>query len=266
MVSVVGGAKTIDAPFMFEDSGINKINGKYYYSYCTNWTGSVDGKPIDRGDCPTANIAVMVSDTPMGDYKYVGCVLKNPGTFFSGASGNNHHCFMEFKGQMYAFYHTKRDTLKVGTMNDYRTTYVNKLNMGDKEDFTNNDGSIANTPMTTGGVESIAGLNPYETVEAETFAIADTVGTVLNTETGSNADWSVNYSVFNGKMGGYIGVADVDFGNDGASEIVMKLSDTNSDKYNELAAKLSKKITGKHTIYFVFDKCGILMDSWKFKK
>lgn len=266
MVSVVGGAKTIDAPFMFEDSGINKINGKYYYSYCTNWTGSVDGKPIDRDDCPTANIAVMVSDTPMGDYKYVGCVLKNPGTYFSGATGNNHHCFMEFKGQMYAFYHTKRDTLKIGTMEDYRTTYVNKLNMGDNGNFTNNDGSIADTKMTTGGVESIASLNPYETVEAETFAIADTVGTVLNTEAGSNADWSVNYSIFNGKMGGYIGVADVDFGNDGASEVSMKLSDINSDKYNELSAKLNKKITGKHTIYFVFEKCGILMDSWKFKK
>lgn len=266
MVSVVGGAKTIDAPFMFEDSGINKINGKYYYSYCTNWTGSVDGKPIDRSDCPTANIAVMVSDTPMGDYKYVGCVLKNPGTFFSGASGNNHHCFMEFKGQMYAFYHTKRDTLKVGTRNDYRTTYVNKLNMGDKEDFTNNDGSIANTPMTTGGVPGIASLNPYETVEAETFAIADTVGTVLNTETSSNADWAVNYSVYNGKMGGYIGVADADFGTDGASEVTMKLSDTKSDRYREQSAKLNKKITGKHTIYFVFEQCGILMDSWKFKK
>lgn len=261
MVSVVGAAKTIDAPCMFEDSGINKINGKYYYSYCTNWDGS-----IDRDDCPVAAIGVMVSDTPMGDYKYVGCVLKNPGTYFSGATGNNHHCFMEFKGQMYAFYHTKRDTLKIGTKADYRTTYVNIMDLGDNGDFTNKDGSIADTKMTTGGVESIASLNPYETVEAETFAIADTVGTVLNTEASSNADWAVNYSVFNGKMGGYIGVADVDFGNDGASEVAMKLSDINSDKYNELSAKLSKKITGKHTIYFVFEKCGILMDSWKFKK
>ena len=67
-------------------------------------------------------------------------------------------------------------------------------------------------------------------------------------------------------MGGYIGVADVDFGSDSASEVVMKLSDTNSDAYKEIKAALKKKVTGKHTVYFVFDKLGILMDSWKFNK
>ena len=266
MVSVDGAAKTIDAPFMFEDSGINKIGNKYYYSYCTNWTGSIDGKPIDRDDCPTANIAVMVSDSPMGDYKYVGCVLKNPGTYFSGASGNNHHCFTEFKGQMYAFYHTKKDSLKLGTKNDFRTTYVNMLNLGDNGNFTNADGSIADTKMTTGGVDSTANLDPYKTVEAETFAIADTVGTVLNSEKSSQSDWTVNYSVFNGRPGGYIGVANADFGSDGASEITMKLGDTSSEAYKDFGAKLNKKITGKHTIYFVFEKCGVRMDSWSFKK
>ena len=234
MVSVDGAAKTIDAPFMFEDS--------------------------------TANIAVMVSDSPMGEYTYVGCVLKNPGTYFSGASGNNHHCFTEFKGQLYAFYHTKRDSLKIGTKEDFRTTYVNKLNMGENNNFTNADGSIAITPMTTGGVQGIASLDPYKTVEAETFAMANTVGTVLNAEASTNQDWLTNYSVYNGKPGGYIGVADADFGTEGASEVVMKVSDTSLDTYKELSAKLRNKVTGKHTIYFVFEKCGVLMDSWSFKK
>lgn len=38
MISLDGDPVTIDAPYMFEDSGINKIGDKYYYSYCTNWT------------------------------------------------------------------------------------------------------------------------------------------------------------------------------------------------------------------------------------
>lgn len=265
MVSVDGAAKTIDAPFMFEDSGINKIGNKYYYSYCTNWTGSIDGVTIDRADCPTANIAVMVSDDPMGEFEYVGCVLKNPGTYF-GAAGNNHHCFTEFNGTLYAFYHTKKDTIAMGTKEDFRTTYVNELNLGENGNFMNKDGSIANTTMTVAGVDAVATVNPYETVEAETFAMADTVGTALNTETNSNQDWLTNYSLYNGKIGGYVGVANVDFGTDGASEVVMKLSDTNSDAYKELSAKLNKKVTGTHTIYFVFGKCGVLMDSWTFKK
>lgn len=260
MVSLDGEPKMIDAPFAFEDSGINKIGGKYYYSYCTNWDGN-----IERPNCPPAQIAVMVSDSPMGEFKYVGCVLKNPGHYF-GASGNNHHCFVEFKGQMYAFYHTKRDTLKVGTKADYRTTYADILNMGENNDFTNKDGSIADTKMTVGGVSGIASLDPYQTVEAETFAMANKVGTVRNADKSSNKDWLTNYSVYNGVPGAYIGLANVEFGSDGASEVTLKLSDTTTDAYKEQTVKLRKKVTGKHTIYFVFGKCGVQMDSWSFKK
>lgn len=45
MTSVVGSASTIDAPFMFEDSGLHKYNGTYYYSYCINFGGT---HPADK--------------------------------------------------------------------------------------------------------------------------------------------------------------------------------------------------------------------------
>lgn len=38
MISVLGEAVTIPAPYMFEDSGINKFDGKYYYTYCSNFS------------------------------------------------------------------------------------------------------------------------------------------------------------------------------------------------------------------------------------
>lgn len=260
MVSLAGDPVTIDAPYMFEDSGINKINGKYYYSYCTNWDN------IEGRDVGIANIAVMESDNPMTGFKYVGCVLKNPGSYF-GASGNNHHCFAEFKGQYYAFYHTKKDTLAVGTKGDYRTTYANVLDLGENGDFTNKDGSVADTKMTVTGVSSIASVNPYNTIEAESFAIANQVGTIANGEASSNALWNgANYSLYNTEVGSYVGVADVDFGDDGASTVTMKLSDTSMTEYKECVAALNKKVTGKHTVYFVFEKTNILADSWSFDK
>ncbi len=46
----------------------------------------------------------------------------------------------------------------------------------------------------------------------------------------------------------------------------MKLGQTGSEEYKEVAVPLNKKLTGKHTIYFEFGKCGVLMDSWSFKK
>ncbi len=262
MVSLAGDPVTIDAPYMFEDSGINKIGDKYYYSYCTNWT-NVSGRDET---IPAANIAVMESDNPMTGFKFVGCVLKNPGTYF-GASGNNHHCFAEFKGTWYAFYHTKKDTLALGTKADYRTTYADILNLGENGNFTNKDGSVADTKMTAAGVTAVGTVNPYNTIEAESFAIANQVGTIANNEASSNALWNgANYSLYNTEAGSYIGVANVDFGDDGASTVSMKLSDTSMTEYKECIAQLSQKVTGKHTVYFVFEKTNILTDSWKFDK
>lgn len=262
MVSLAGDPVTIDAPYMFEDSGINKIGDKYYYSYCTNWT-NVSGRDEN---IPAANIAVMESDNPMTGFKFVGCVLKNPGTYF-GASGNNHHCFAEFKGTWYAFYHTKKDTLALGTKADYRTTYADILNLGENGNFTNKDGSVADTKMTAAGVTAVGTVNPYNTIEAESFAIANQVGTIANNEASSNALWNgANYSLYNTEVGSYIGVADVDFGDDGASTVSMKLSDTSMTEYKECVAALNKKATGKHTVYFVFEKTNVLTDSWKFNK
>lgn len=262
MVSLDGDPVTIDAPYMFEDSGINKIGDKYYYSYCTNWT---DFSGRDE-NVPTANIAVMESDNPMTGFKFVGCVLKNPGTYF-GASGNNHHCFAEFKGTWYAFYHTKKDTLALGTKGDYRTTYADILNLGENGNFKNKDGKIADTKMTAKGVTAVGTVNPYNTIEAESFAIANQVGTIANSEASSNALWNgANYSLYNTEVGSYIGVANVDFGDDGASTVSMKLSDTSMTEYKECVAALNKKVTGEHTVYFVFEKTNVLTDSWKFDK
>lgn len=62
---------------MFESSGIHKYNGKYYYSYCTNFGPRPQGE-----DVPAAGeIAYMISDNPMGPFTYVGNVLKNPHHF-----------------------------------------------------------------------------------------------------------------------------------------------------------------------------------------
>ncbi|MBO9600686.1 MAG: family 43 glycosylhydrolase, partial [Cohnella sp.] len=64
MISVVGEAKTIPAPFMFEDAGINKVNGTYYYTYCSNFYQGV--RP--EGSPPAGEIAYMTSDSPMGPW------------------------------------------------------------------------------------------------------------------------------------------------------------------------------------------------------
>ena len=89
----------LEVPYLFEDSGINKIDEKYYYSYCSNF--STDGNTLGLH---SGAIQYMVSDNPMGPFEYVGEVFENPGVFFE-CSGNNHHAIFEFKGKMYIAYH-----------------------------------------------------------------------------------------------------------------------------------------------------------------
>ncbi|WP_164779735.1 family 43 glycosylhydrolase, partial [Paenibacillus kobensis] len=70
MISLNGSAVTIDAPYMFEDSGIHKYNGKYYYSYCINFSGT------HPAAYPAGEIGYMVSNSPMGPFTYTGHFLK----------------------------------------------------------------------------------------------------------------------------------------------------------------------------------------------
>lgn len=100
MISLAGTPQVIDAPYLFEDTGINKINGKYYFSYCSSW--SAGSSNLGMSACA---IEYMVSDSPMGPFTYKGEAFKNIGVFF-GTGGNNHHTIQYFKNHYYLFYHT----------------------------------------------------------------------------------------------------------------------------------------------------------------
>ncbi|MCX7657144.1 MAG: family 43 glycosylhydrolase, partial [Oscillospiraceae bacterium] len=62
MISTVGEAVTIDAPFMFEDSGINKIGNTYYYSYCSNFSSRDGAKGTNIPEA--GEIIYMTSNSP----------------------------------------------------------------------------------------------------------------------------------------------------------------------------------------------------------
>ncbi len=157
MISVKGVAKTIDAPWLFEDSGINKFNGKYYYSYCTNW----NDRAGDAGAPPRASIAYMVSDNPLGPFEYQGYTMTNPN------NGNNHHWIFTFRGKNYIAYHTQKISENLGLGGgSYRNVYISDFNVGTdiKLPMQKPDTSFAGA-----GVEQSGSFNPYETVRASTM-------------------------------------------------------------------------------------------------
>lgn len=212
MTSTVGDAAAIDAPGLFEDSGIHKYNGKYYYSYSSNFE---NGKGMDIVDPGT--IYYLVSDSPMGPFESpiegepAGKVLDNMYVFFK-TGGNNHHAIFEFRDTPYIVYHA--ETLGLAVEGDstklkgYRTPHINKLEYDENN-------VIKPVIADYKGVEQLEKLNPYEKIEAETIAWNSgiTVEAIETPDICICADMKVRAL----KDGGYVSVAGADFGSEGAN-------------------------------------------------
>ena len=156
MISLVGEPQVIDAPYVFEDSGINRIGDTYYYSYCSNW--QTDGNSLGM---TSGAIEYMTSDSPMGPFTYGGELFVNQGRFF-GLWGNNHHSIVEFKGVHYLVYHNRPVEKSMGLTGNYRSPQIDVLPV-------NADGSLGPVKGTMQGVAQLETLNPYQPVSARTM-------------------------------------------------------------------------------------------------
>ena len=153
MISLAGNPVTIDAPWVFEDSGINKVGNIYFYSYCTNWSGGPYGN---------ARIAYMTSNNPLGPFTYQGTCFNNPGDFF-GTVGNNHHTIISFKNQFYIFYHAEwLNQESYGSQLGYRTTHVDVMPFS--------DGKFGNAIGTLTGVTQLSNFDPFRQNRFNTMA------------------------------------------------------------------------------------------------
>lgn len=259
MTSVSGTPAGIDAPYILEDSGINKIGNKYYYSYCSNWNTS--------NGFNNAAIEYMVSDRPMGPYKYAGEIMKNPGVFFPGSTGNNHHSIFEFRGKQYMAYHTRAvESATIRKSLGYRSTQIDPISVG--------QGKIDPLTPTMKGPGQLSYVNPYETVQAET---------IFN-QGGINVAGSGDTYVTDIQTGDFTSVKGVNFskgvtnitakvrsGGTGAIEIrvgsatgnmigKINVSNTNG-QFREFSGTVNS-VSGVQNVYFVYNG-SFEFDSWK---
>ncbi|MCR4734563.1 MAG: family 43 glycosylhydrolase [Treponema sp.] len=196
----------IDAPWLFEDSGINKFGDTYYYSYCANWDARPAGSD-PKVTPPIATIAYMTSKNPLGPFEYQGYTLKNPSAYFGpDAGGNNHHWIFEFKGKQYIAFHAptveKQLRLEKG---GYRSLFIADFKI-------NEDGSLPIQTATKKGVEQVGKFNPYCQVAAATMHSSNGIG-VTSSQT-----------IVNIKDNAYLCIKGVDLSS-GASKIKFNLSE-----------------------------------------
>lgn len=272
MISIDGEAKEIDAPCMFEDSGIFKYGDKYYYSYCSNFMS-----PHKDGYPGYGTICYMVSDNPMGPFKYAGEVFENPQIWF-GVGGNNHHATFVYEGKSYFIYHAQTlskaqeeaQGLAPGTLTKgYRSTHIDPIEL-------NSDGTIRPIKGTYEGISQLKTVNPYERIDAETVAWNAGIKIADCAEEGKLFK-NFNRQITDIQDGDWTSVAQAAFGNRGAAEFTVKAASKSGgqieihmdspegalvgtvnveatgseDTFKEFSCKLDR-ITDTHNVFLVF--------------
>ncbi len=263
MVHIEGEPQVIDAPFLFEDSGINKIGDTWYYTYCTNWQDRKESK--DPNKMPVAVIGYMTSKNPLGPFEYKGYTLENPGTYF-GSWGNNHHWIFSFRGKWYIAYHTQTLEKMVGCeKGGYRNVFINDFAV-------NKDGSLPIQKVTKKGVEQLNSFALGGVVPAATFAASRNVA-VTNKQ-----------SLVSVKDGAYVCIKGVQFTGrekafeaergcaegksiklliDGFGGNGTEICEAKSDKTGSVKGTING-VSGVHDLYIVLPE-GVELINWSIK-
>ena len=232
MMSLVGVPKVIDAPYLFEDSGIHKFGDTYYYTYCSNF--KVDKAGTDEYGMENGEICVMESKDPLGPFTFKERILRNPG-YYWGVGGNNHHAIFQFKDQWYITYHTRMLETEQQITKGYRSTSIDEFTMGE-------DGTIGDVRMTKDGRKQVGHLNPYETINGATFAVMGGVDTAPADEVSKKYGCG-NLLLTAIGSGDFVKLQGADFGDKGATVVKATVKTNGKDGVIRVSAKSDEKET-----------------------
>ena len=276
MISLASNVSKIPAPYFFEGSELNFVNGTWVYTYNTNWDERTEW-PYSNIDKPTAcSMCYMTSKTPLipDSWKYRDNYFKNTGEINVGPLTNNHSHLFKFKEKYYLAYHAMY-------LQDYFDTKGGFRNVG-IEEMQVDEGNDVNIPMgkaTFKGTSQLNPLNPFVPQQAETTA--GTSGKVRFEADGNvgnmvaigiadkqclmvrGADFSKQIPAkFEARVKGK-GKIDVYVTNLKGKPLVSLLCD--GKEWTTLSKKIEQKIEkGVENIYFVFNGENFLFDEWKF--
>lgn len=289
----------IPAPYFFESSEIQFINGVYLYSYNNNWIERKEWNyPCEKpSDC---SMSYMTTKTPLDSksWIYQHHYFKNPGEQGLNYS-NNHTSLVKYQNQWYILYHTLTLQENTPVTGGFRSICIDKVLL---DDSTEGFVSIDLTTGTRKGVSKLRNLNPYECVvgtcmfsSAEIdFQKNDISGDLCSVSCGNGAWFLVKNVDFNyqpcqsQKKALYVEVFIKDFEilqekpcieikidkvSNPAIAVFNLFDETESEnikselKMNilKICTELSDLIDGLHDVFFVFSHKNIGISKWGIK-
>ena len=275
MTAVDGKAVKIPAPYHFEASELNVMNGKYVYTYCSNWANRSDAdwnkykqeKGISVSKPETCTMCYMVSDNPMDPDSWVYKGVYGP----HASAPNNHSHLQKFNGKYYHIYHdgSLLDGMKNAKATDanastYRSICVDEVTVDEATQ------TINKATLTAKGVSGIRYLNPYELQQAETMGNSGGINyedfTNIQKNTSISAlgnDASRNLQV-KMKEGSWINQKRVDFGSTGADRFTLRAKGTGTLEIR-LGAKSLKTVATVNFSSTTMEEQTIEIDASQFK-
>ena len=277
MTEIDGLPVRIPAPYHFEANELNVMNGKFVYTYCSNWAERSDAdwnaykaeKGITVSKPNTCTMCYMVSDDPMNpdSWVYKGVYGPHPGM----GTNNNHSHLQKFLGKYYYLYHgasLMENWINNGVISNdckiYRSICVNEATV--------NEGTQTVKQVTPNleGVTQIKNMNPYELQQAETMASCggvdyeDFTNIKKNTKINKLGNEASENMQVNMRAGSWINVRNVDFGA-GAEKFTVRAKGTGTLDIYSGSKPMRKPITSIEFSSTEMEDHTIEVDATKFK-
>ncbi len=172
MTALDGAAVNLPAPYLFEASELNMMDGRFVYTYNTSWSDRNDWSSYAKRGSNAApsscSMCYMVTDNPLDPdaWEYRGEYFANPGSFGFGY-GNNHTHLQKYEDNYYLFYHSMvlEQNMKTGA-SGFRSIGVNKATVNESTQ------RVGKVTATNNGPAGIRNLNPFLLQQAETMSTA----------------------------------------------------------------------------------------------
>ncbi len=271
MTSFASDFVEIKAPYFFEASELNYINGTYVYTYNTSWDARSDWA-IEGAPRPTqCSMAYMTTKTPLDSdsWQYQADYFFNPGE--SGLDYcNNHSHLHKYNGKWYMFHHNMLRQSMMTTRGGFRSLAVVEIEV-DEENV-----QITKTGSNTTGVSQIKYVDAYAQNKGETLFTSGGVD--------YEYDGALVTSAKALEDGAWIYVKGVDFGEkspeffsavvkgtgrielhaDNMGNSCLAALSFENGEFKGVYGGMNQQLTGTHDLYIMISSKDICIDSWSF--
>lgn len=271
MLSFDSAFAEIPAPYFFEASELNYINGKFFYTCCSNW---VERSVWDYEGYEKARACAMislVSDDPLNkdSWKYNGDYFLNPGDMGYRYS-NNHTHLHKYDGKYFVFSHSMAIMEAKDKKGGFRSLCVDEIGLDEKTL------AVTQTGTNLSGVNAIRKLDGSGLIKGETMTTCssgislektdDRIAVFADGEEKDSGEWILLKNVLfddpKSLLATVKGKGRIELRPDSLDAPASAWLEFDFDDYTTCENAVSGGIKGTHDVYVVMTD-GVYLDEWQ---